>query len=476
MDFPSDVFTEIPSDWTPRAGGVPTSCDITSTIDGISIISAPGNACFLYAPTSVVTVVKRNAFFHLQKIKGTSLMSWTNNQYPIFRFCTFMDQYICITFVPRSKYNCDLNESIASALCQCIDQLYNSIPNIIGTLDGDTVLKNSLQDGCREWKIYPNEWNTFAKSVQFAMQDIIEQHSLGRIVDTHFIIQTTGMNIILSDDNVPIIARMVNYAACVDFVIHLATELSTDGDYVMAWRKEFVDVICHKHGATYYCMGIPQVCNGQGKPDTSAFYRELDILSDVRYISLYSNMFKGVAAMSHRLNLHEKPFGQPFISKVLCYQPNRISSIRKKGSMKKLVNLLESGQMELLLIEILHKVQSVGRSHSVRIEVILSMMDITFNQACRNFTGDEIMKDMFRICRQIGLAEGPMMILDKKRVLQYVTRTVRQLWEPIRIVTKSFFECGRVASLADLNTINICEHLISFMMYGEKNRLKVFIA
>ena len=409
MNFPRDVFTDIPADWTSGVGGTQSNFEVTSTIDGISIISARGNMSFLYGPTSIVTIERRQSFFHLQKIKGTSLKSWKNNLYPVFRFCTFMDEHISITFVPLMEDKCDLDKPISTAICKCIDKLYDSIPKLIATMDGDTMLKNSLQDGCREWKIYPNEWNTFASGVEIAMQDIVGRHDLGGMVDVHYIVHTTGMNIKLSEDNVPIIARMVNYTSCADFVIYLATELSTtDGDHVILWKKELVDAICHKHGATYYCMGIPQACNGQGKPNSSIFFRENNIFKGIRYISLYSNMFKGIAAMSHRLNLHVKPFGQPFISKVLSYQPDRISEIRKKGNMKELVNLLDSGQMHLLLMEILNKAEIVNRSHALRVEVIVSMMEMTFGQACENFTGDEMIKYMFRTNLQVGLTQCPM--------------------------------------------------------------------
>jgi len=270
--------------------------DLDSYFDGITVISDEANLGFMCCPEDAIHIENPKAFASFTKLKGLSIEPWDDGLYPLFKFFNYTRDAIHITFVP-TMYRDKLDSDLLMSMTSFMRDFFTRIPDVVMKMHGDTSQKNTFF--AKKHSVYPNEWSKFVIEIKREYESMVARHdTLLSRCRLHFALYAVGMNASLDANYKPSILKNINRQACIDYVVHLATNFRMM-DCVLLWKKEFVDSICHQHGATYYCMGMPTAGNGQGIPCNTRAFRESGSLDGIKYLSLYSNCFKGLTKLAH---------------------------------------------------------------------------------------------------------------------------------------------------------------------------------
>lgn len=256
-------------------------------------------------------------------------------------------------------------------------------------------------------------------------------------------------------------------------MVHIATNFSKD-NLSMFWSRNFIDVIFHD-GGRYFSSGFNKLAAGAGQ-----LPKRLETLvgEEVKYLTCYNTMFKKMRrqlSAFHPRHRNFAIFDQPVMSKLLSCQPYGIQKLCKgKVLMTEIVHDLSQQTWFNILDDKLELLSVSDQLHCARIEFVCSFRHTELTQLAASFTGMNLLDKLTDITHAIALDHSPVVPLPRQDLSVFMTNMLNTLESPIRRILDKFFHLKRPVSPDELETVHVCESLISFILYGGKQYMTCF--
>ena len=254
-------------------------------------------------------------------------------------------------------------------------------------------------------------------------------------------------------------------------VVHLATNINAQG-HSLFWTKVFAEKIFKSTGAVYQSCVFFDLANGSGEVENR--YRQSTLIGDeVVYLKVYNTVFKKVRTMIQDFNQgfsEDLLFEQPNMAKVLAYQPFGLPNACKKNHV--LRKIAKDYELQIPLKVLDHRLEvmeSLDHLHSARVEFVCSLMNTSIRECQRKYTGDAINPIIDHLSKTKYDNIQPLVALPRDEISTYLRGLLSCLLTPIRQAFQHFFVEKRPVSPDVLETVHVCECLVSFIIYGTKN-------
>ncbi|MCG7884083.1 MAG: hypothetical protein JAY96_21125 [Candidatus Thiodiazotropha endolucinida] len=451
----------------------------SSDIDGFLSLSENADLGFVRTPLTNIGLSKKSLIYwkKKQELKGLQVYTWEQGL-PVVPLQYGSPLSLSMTFLPKEN---------GAAAVDCVPntrffkKLYDSlfefiIPNAIERMPQSCLTRAHNSPGADKYMIYNSEVGLFSEAFKIELERSVENPEFSNLqhISVNFILMHFGQCTPYNHTSENTYAKLVIPERAKEILVHLATDLE-DSEQILLWDARFIDKLFHHTGSTYYSCGFHKTANGMGRVPRSL--ADCHILPPgIRYLKCYSTVFKRMSVQEgyYKPALEGQRFlYAPILAKILSLQPRSIASFKAKKIVNRdMVDTWACGIAFKILNHRLSMLRTNSKLHNARIEFVVSLKDMSWEDIRLDFTGHAVASLLSDMCLVLFGTEQPILYrLPSDTLSEFLGQEIQALLFPIKRVTDAFFQRQKPVTPDELETVHLCEWMISFIIYGTRNYL-----